>query len=90
MGKGAATVKSNIEQMEDNKDVKGLINALNDENDDIRFRAAEALGRIGDPAVGPLIRALNDENVNIRWGTAKALEYMRCFHFVEQERGAFF
>lgn len=39
-----------------------------------RWRAAEALGELGDSrAVRPLIEALEDEHVEVRWKAAKAL-----------------
>ncbi|MCO5381472.1 MAG: HEAT repeat domain-containing protein [Methanosarcina barkeri] len=44
-----------------------LIRALGDEDPNVRVRAAEALGRIGDKrAVVPLTDALNDENEMVR------------------------
>ncbi|MDY9925929.1 HEAT repeat domain-containing protein [Methanosarcina sp.] len=51
-----------------------IIEALKDEDEDVRWRAAEALGNIkSDTAVQPLINALKDENYNVRWRAAKAL-----------------
>ena len=53
--------KRRIRSLVERRDVEGLIAALTDRNMDIRTRAAEALGDIGDErAVEPLIRALND------------------------------
>ena len=47
--------------------VEPLIRALGDEDPNVRVRAAEALGRIGDKrAVVPLTDALNDENEMVR------------------------
>ena len=47
--------------------VEPLIAALRDENEDVRERAAEALGQIGDArAVEPLIAALRDKNEDVR------------------------
>ena len=45
-----------------------LINALGESN-----HAAEALGRIGEPAIEPLIRALQDWDGGVRNGAAEAL-----------------
>jgi HEAT repeat protein len=47
---------TDIAEMERNQDVPGLIAALKDGDGIVRARAAEALGRIGDPqAIGPLL-----------------------------------
>jgi HEAT repeat protein len=47
---------------------------LDSRHDDVRERAAEALGRIGDPrAVDPLIESLKDEDLFVRYFSAKAL-----------------
>ena len=43
-----------------------LVKALNDAKGDVRVSAAEALGKISEPAVEPLIRALNDANSDVR------------------------
>jgi len=59
--------KPDISQLEEKKDVDGLMKALESENaESIRESAAAALGRIGDPrAVEALMAALiNDLNVN--------------------------
>lgn len=55
--------------------VLSLIHALQfDSSFVVRWRAADALGKIGDPlAMEPLIRALNDENPNVRGYAALAL-----------------
>jgi len=56
-------------------DVRGLIRLLTHYDPDIRYKAAEALGEIGDPgAVEPLARLLNGEELSgIRWKAAEAL-----------------
>ena len=54
--------------------VEPLIQALKDEEWGARYRAAEALGEIGDArVVEPLIQALKDENPDVRMRTARAL-----------------
>lgn len=66
----------NIQIMKTIKEVKGLIKALDYQEDwRIRDKAAEALGEIGDPrAVDLLIIALkNDKNEYVRRSAAKAL-----------------
>jgi len=47
--------------------VEPLIKALEDDNPNVRVRAAEALGILGDErAIGPLTDALNDEDETVR------------------------
>ena len=54
--------------------VEPLINALGDEDDSVRYRAAGALGNIGDVrAVEPLINALGDENEDVCSAAVAAL-----------------
>ena len=66
--------KVDVERMEAEKDVDGLIEALGDDDWTIRLFAATALGKIGDArAVEPLITALSNEDLNVRKGAAKAL-----------------
>lgn len=68
------TVKPNIEELVEKKDVEGLIKALKDKDIDVREWAGRALGKIGDgKAVEPLIQALKDENKHIRRTAAEAL-----------------
>ena len=43
-----------------------LIKTLSHEHPSIRKSAAEALGKLGEPAVNPLIEALGDEDGNVR------------------------
>ncbi len=54
--------KPNVEELEANRDIKGLIKALRYKEYEIRSDAAEALGKIGDAkAIEPLITALKDD-----------------------------
>lgn len=63
--------KPNIEKMEENKDVEGLIKALTHGDSGIRGLAVLALGRIGDPtAAGPIIQLLKDNDYHVRWAAA--------------------
>lgn len=57
------------------KGVRPLINTLeNDEDEEVRKEAAEALGKIGDPlSVKSLIKALKDRDARVRWKAAEAL-----------------
>jgi HEAT repeat protein len=56
-----------------------LIQALKDNDSQIRANAAEALGNIGDTrSVRPLIQALKDDNINVRNEAAHALDKLGC------------
>ena len=63
------------ERMEERKDVEGLIKALEHGGLSARWRAAYALGRIGDArAVEPLTQALKHEIWHVRGRAALALD----------------
>jgi len=66
----------NPESLKTKGDVKGLIKALHYKKDwEVRIRAAEALGMIGDPrAIKPLTDALKDKKPDVRECAAKALD----------------
>ena len=69
---------SDMEKMQVNKDVEGLIRALKDKDRHVRSWAARALGEIGDKrAVGPLIKALRDKDSGVREYAAEALEKIK-------------
>jgi len=57
----SAFFKPNIEKLKAERNAKGLIKALQNQDSSIRGKAAEALGEIGSQETfGPLIAALND------------------------------
>ena len=57
----------NIEKLKTRKNIKGLIKALKDKDENVRYYAAKALGWIGDSrAVEPLIEILRDEEKWVR------------------------
>ena len=60
-----------IEKMERDRDVKGLVEALRHEG--VRLEAVMALARIGKPAVEPLIQSLKNEDRSTRFSAAVAL-----------------
>ena len=67
--------KPNIEKMKAKKDVKGLIKALKEEDEDVRDWAVAALIEIGEPAVEPLIKALKEEDEDVRdWAVAALIK----------------
>jgi HEAT repeat protein len=66
--------KPNVKKMEEKRNVKGLIKALEHKDPNVRSEAAKALGRIGDErAVEPLIQALRDKYGSVREAAAEAL-----------------
>ena len=54
--------------------VEPLINALQDEDKNVRMLATSALGKIKDPrAIQPLVALMGDEDVNVRQNSNAAL-----------------
>ncbi|NLA39184.1 MAG: HEAT repeat domain-containing protein [Methanomicrobiales archaeon] len=53
--------------------VEPLAALLADPESGVRWKAAEALGKLGSPAVGPLAASLKNGNVDVRWMAAVAL-----------------
>jgi hypothetical protein len=60
-------------EMKEPSAVEPLAQLLKDDNSGVRWEAAEALGKIGEPALGTLISALFDDDDDIRWRAAIAL-----------------
>ncbi|MDD3136712.1 MAG: HEAT repeat domain-containing protein [Methanoregula sp.] len=54
-------------------DIQGLIRMLNHGNPEIQWRAADALGSMGEPACLPLVRLLTYPRMNVRIGAIEAL-----------------
>jgi len=66
-----------VEELEDARDVEGLIAALSSSDAGKRAEAAEALGNIADTrAIDPLIVTLHDEDPDVRQKSAEALAKM--------------
>src|ERR1039458_9290709 len=61
----------NVEKMQAKRDIEGLIKALGHRK--VREAAADALVKIGEPAVKPLIGALNDGSESVRTAAEDAL-----------------
>lgn len=48
--------------------VQPLVQVMRDRNSDVRVKALECLGEIGDPSASAgMLRALRDENADVRW-----------------------
>jgi len=63
-----------VEQMRNERDVEGLIEALKSTDSEKRAKAAEALGELRDVrAIEPLIEALSDEDSTVRQKASEAL-----------------
>lgn len=77
----------NLDRLRANKDVKALIKALRNKKADIRSKAAQALGEIGDArAMEPLLSSLRDGDRNMRWQAGEALEKLGWVPKNEVER----
>ena len=65
----------NIGKLKERRNMSGLAQALEDKDPEVQYRAAEALGNIGDTkSVGPLITAMTcSEYSGVRWKAAEAL-----------------
>jgi HEAT repeat protein len=66
-------VVENIKELKKTGDIRGLIRLLDHGNPDTQWRAADALGTMGEPACEPLIRILDFPKVNVRLGAIEAL-----------------
>jgi len=64
-------------------DVSRFLSQLKDSDYNVRFRAAEALGKLAAPPVDTLIAALKDKDPNFRNGAAQALGEIKDPHAVE-------
>jgi hypothetical protein len=62
-----------IPSMKEAKDARGLIRLLAHRDPDIQWRAAEALGSLGEPALEELLRGLGHRDVRVRLGIIEAL-----------------
>jgi HEAT repeat protein len=66
---------SNVDDLRNEKDVRGLIKALGHSDPDILYMAVEALGDLKNPAaIPPLINLLSEDKYSaVRWKSAEAL-----------------
>lgn len=66
-----------VGRLKDTAAVDSLLDALRDNDPDIRWRAAWVLGQIHNMrAVNPLMKPLDDSYGNVRWSAAEALEQL--------------
>jgi HEAT repeat protein len=63
--------------------IEPLIDALRDESWQVRWDAAEALSKVGKPAVEPLILLLKDQDADVREKAAEALRKIGSVASVE-------
>jgi len=65
---------NDVRNMRRSRDVTGLTSALSNSDPQVRIKAADALGHVGDPrAIGPLVAALGDDDAFVREHAARNL-----------------
>jgi HEAT repeat protein len=62
-----------IEAMKNKQDIHGLIRLLDHRKHDVQWRAADALGTLGEAACEPLLRPLTYPKIHVRIGAVEAL-----------------
>lgn len=73
----------NIDRMEKEKNIQGLIQLFRSRNRNVQKHATDALVKIGKPAVDPLLKVLNDANWAIRINAITTLADMKEQRVVE-------
>jgi FOG: HEAT repeat len=74
--------KPDIAALKEKKDYQQLIRALKHPDFDIQWQAAEALGKLGSPAVEHLIASLHSPRREVRLGIIEALGEIRDYRAV--------
>ena len=69
--------RPDIKALVEARDIKGLIRLLDHGNFDTQWRAARALGTMGNDATSLLLRAIENPNINVRLGAIEALASIR-------------
>jgi hypothetical protein len=69
--------KPDIKGMKEAHDINGLISLLDHGNFDIQWRAADALGTLGQDAVPALLKSLDHRSIHTRVGAIEALAAVR-------------
>ena len=72
-----------IEEMKKAKDVRGLIRHLDNNKPDLQWRAADALGSLGEIACEPLLKLLAYHKIHVRIGAIEALSGIKSPRSVE-------
>ena len=72
-----------IEAMKNDQDIQGLIRLLDHRKNDIQWRAADALGTLGEIACEPLLRPLVYPKIHVRIGAIEALGAIKSPRSVE-------
>ncbi|WP_321506770.1 HEAT repeat domain-containing protein [uncultured Methanoregula sp.] len=72
-----------IESLKQSRDIHGLIRLLDHKNPDTQWKAADALGSLGEAACDPLIRILEFPKMHVRLGAIEALGDIQCPRSVE-------
>ena len=72
-----------IEAMKNKRDIHGLIRLLDHRKNDVQWRAADALGTLGEAACEPLLRPLTYPMTHVRIGAVEALGAIKSQRSVE-------
>jgi hypothetical protein len=74
--------KPDIAALKEEKDFARLIKALNHPDFDIQWQAADALGKMGSPAMEHLLATLHHPSREVRLGVIEALGEIKNYHAV--------
>ncbi|MFA4878111.1 MAG: HEAT repeat domain-containing protein [Methanoregula sp.] len=72
-----------VESLKHSRDIRGLIRLLDDRNPDTQWKAADALGSLGEAACDPLLKILEFPKMHVRLGAIEALGDIRSHRSVE-------
>lgn len=72
-----------IGAIKNSKDIRGLIQLLNHKDYEVQWRAADALGTLGESACDQLVSILEFPNMHVRLGAIEALGDIKCPRSVE-------
>ena len=66
-----------IKTLKETGDIRSLIRLLDDRNPDVQWKAADALGSIGEAALDPLLKIVEFPKLHVRLGAIEALGEIR-------------